>query len=90
MTEKLKIDTERIDDIPALMAQLDRMQGAAMLDDYFPPHGNWQGLSLGPVAAVWLTFTLSETNHRLSHGQPWVEALLTLAHEHGFALMYKD
>jgi len=39
---------------------------------------------------VWLTFILSETNHRLSHGQPWVEALLTLAHEHGFALMYKD
>ena len=78
MTEKLQINTERIDDIPVLMAQLDRMQGAAMLDDYCPTHGNWQGLSLGTVAAVWLTFILSEAKHRLSHVQPWAEARLKL------------
>lgn len=78
MTEKLTIETERIDDIPVLMAQVDRMQVAAMLDDYFPTHGNWQGLSLGTVAAVWLTFILSEANHRLSHVQGWAETRLTL------------
>jgi len=78
MTETLKIDTERIDDIPVLMAQLDKMQVATMLDDYFPTQGNWQGLSLGTVAAVWLTFILSEANHRLSHVQPWAEARLKL------------
>lgn len=78
MTEQLKIETERIDDIPVLIAQLERMQVGTMLDEYFPTHGNWQGLSLGTVATVWLTFMLSEANHRLSHVQPWAAARLTL------------
>lgn len=78
MTEKLTINTGRIDDIPVLLAQLDRMQVAAMLDEYFPTHGNWQGLSLGTVAAVWLTFILSEANHRLSHVQSWAETRLQI------------
>jgi hypothetical protein len=33
MTEELTINTERIDDIPILMAQLNRMQVGAMLDE---------------------------------------------------------
>lgn len=78
MTEELTINTERIDDIPILLAQLDRMEVGAMLDEYFPAHGNWQGLSLGTVATVWLTFILSEANHRLSHVQTWAAQRLTL------------
>lgn len=78
MTEKLTINTERIDDIRVLMAQGDRMQVAVLLDEYFPTPGNWQGLSLGRVAAVWLTFILSEANHRLSHVQAWAERRLKL------------
>lgn len=78
MTEELTINTERIDDIPILMAQLERMQVSAMLDEYFPTHGNWQGLSLGTVVTVWLTFILSEANHRLSHVQAWAEQRLAI------------
>ena len=78
MTEELTINTERIDDIPILLAQLDRMQVDPMVDEYFPTHGNWQGLSLGTVVTVWLTFILSEANHRLSHVQTWAAQRLTL------------
>jgi transposase len=78
MTEELTIKTERIDDIPILLAQLDRMQVGPMVDEYFPTHGNWQGLSLGTVVSVWLTFILSEANHRLSHVQAWAAQHLTL------------
>src|ERR1700741_4870333 len=78
MTEELTINTERIDDIPILLAQLDRMQVGPMVDAYFPTHGNWQGLSLGTVVTVWLTFILSEANHRLSHVQAWAGQGLTL------------
>jgi transposase len=60
------------------MAQLDRMQVSTMVDEYFPTHGNWQGLSLGTVVTVWLTFILSEANHRLSHVQAWAAQRLTL------------
>jgi transposase len=78
MTENLSITTERVDDIPLLLAQLERMQVAPLLDEHFPTHGNWQGLSLGTVASVWVTFILSEANHRLSQVEPWAAQRLTI------------
>jgi transposase len=77
MSENLIITTERADDIPLLLAQLERMQVAPLLDEHFPTHGNWQGLSLGTVASVWLSFILSEANHRLSQVEPWAAQRLT-------------
>jgi transposase len=73
MTEQLTLTHERGDDIPLLLAQLDRLQVAAVLDRCFPTPGNWQGLRLGQVVSVWLTFILSEANHRMSHVEPWAE-----------------
>jgi hypothetical protein len=71
MTEPLNITTERVDDIPLLLAQLDRMGVQPLLDEYFPTHGNWVGLSLGWVTVLWLTHSVSEANHRLNHVAPW-------------------
>lgn len=55
METPLTVMTERVDDIPLLLAPLQRMAVQPLLDDYFPTHGNWQGLSLGHVAVVWLS-----------------------------------
>jgi transposase len=71
MTETLNIMTERVDDIPLLLAQLERMGVQPLLDAHFPTHGNWVGLSLGWVTVLWLTHILSEADHRLNHVQPW-------------------
>ena len=71
MAERLSIISERVDDIPLVLAQLARMGIRALLDEYFPAHGNWVGLSLGWVAELWLTHILSEADHRLSHVEPW-------------------
>ncbi|MEI6069954.1 MAG: hypothetical protein WCP96_21695 [Methylococcaceae bacterium] len=57
---------ERPDDIPLLLAQMQKMDVAALLDEHFPTHGNWQGLSLGNVAVGWLAHILSEGDHRLN------------------------
>src|SRR5260221_9091997 len=73
--EPLKI--ERIDDVPVLLAQLERMQVANLLDRHFPTHGNWQGLSLGTVSVVWLSHVLSEGDHWLNHVEPWASGHLT-------------
>lgn len=79
MSEMPAVVSERVDDIPLLLAQMERMQIASLLDEQIRPHGNWQGLSHGHLAVVWLTFILSQANHRLSHLEPWVEQrLLTL------------
>src|SRR5712691_8964541 len=76
MTEHLTLKHERVDDLPLLLAQLDRMQVAKLLDGCFPTHGNGEGLSLGQVVSVWLAFILSEANHWLSHVEPWAERRL--------------
>src|SRR6266851_5161117 len=72
MNEIPIIITERVDDIPLLLEQMQRMGLPALLDHHFPPHGNWQGLSLGWVTTIWLSSILSRGDHRLVHVEPWV------------------
>ena len=67
---KGSLSTERIDDLPLLYSQIERMGIPELIDQYFPAHGNWQGLSFGKVLAVWLSHILSEEEHRLSYVQP--------------------
>lgn len=73
MTEPLTLTTERVDDSPLLLAQLERMGLQPLLDEHVPTHGNWVGLSLGWVSVLWLTHLLSEGDHRLNHVAPWVQ-----------------
>ena len=54
MSEELTVITERVDDMPLLLAEEKRMGLAQLLDEHFAPHGNWQGLSPGHTTAVWL------------------------------------
>lgn len=76
MTEQLTIISERVDDIPLLLAQLERMGVQPLLDEHFPTHGNWMGLSLGWVGVLWLTHLVSQADHRLNHVEPWAEQRL--------------
>jgi transposase len=70
LLETLQI--ERIDDLPLLLAHLQRMQVAPLLDQHFPTHGNWAGaLTFGDVATVWLAFIVSTGDHRLNQLQDW-------------------
>jgi transposase len=71
MTERPPIVNERVDDIPLLVAQMRRMELAALIDSYFVTHGNRQGLSLGWTTVVWLAHVLSQADHRLNQVQPW-------------------
>jgi transposase len=73
MNEELTIKTEQVDDFPVLIAQMEQLSVAELLDKNFAVHGNWQGLSLGWTGATWLGHILSEGDHRLNHVQPWVE-----------------
>src|SRR5881296_2737243 len=72
MNEIPNIITERVDDIPLLLEQMQRMSLPTLLDAHFPIHGNWQGLSLGWVSTIWLSSILSRGDHRLVHVEPWV------------------
>jgi transposase len=70
LLEKIRI--ERIDDLPLLLAQLQRMRVIRLLDQHFPTHGNWAGeLTFGEVVAVWLSYIVSTGDHRLNQLQDW-------------------
>jgi hypothetical protein len=63
--------TERVDDIPLLLEQMQRMNLPTLIDQHFPTHGNWQGLSLGWVSTIWLRAIFSRGDHRLVHVESW-------------------
>jgi transposase len=82
---------ERVDDIPLLLEQMQRMGLPTLLDIHFPTHGNWTGLSLGWVSTIWLSSMLSRGDHRMVHVEPWVaKRLWTLGVTTGQAVKRVD
>ena len=63
--------TERVDDIPLLLAELEKSNLSNILSAHFPDHGNWQGADGGMVTALFLTYILSCADHRTSHVETW-------------------
>jgi transposase len=91
MKEISPIITERVDDIPLLLKQMQRMGLPRLFDDHFPTHGNWTGLSLGWVSTIWLSSILSRGDHRMVHVEPWVaKRLWTLGATTGQAVTRVD
>ncbi|MGI8446953.1 MAG: IS1634 family transposase [Streptosporangiaceae bacterium] len=76
MNESVRITTERADDIPLLLAQMERMGVPRLMDEHFPAHGNWRGVSVGWVVTLWLSYILSRADHRLNQVQGWAEQRL--------------
>ena len=70
MNDIQHIFTERVDDIPMLLEQMQRMELPTLIDQHFPAHGNWKGLSLGWASTIWLSSILSQGDHRLTHVEP--------------------
>lgn len=91
MTDQLTVTSERVDDLPVLLAQQARMGVAELLDRHFPTHGNRQGLSLGGLTTLWLTHVLSEADHRLTQVRSWArQRLVTLRQCSGQAVTELD
>lgn len=71
--EELDVHIEPVEDIPVIIAKLERMKIQELVERHFVPHGNWRGCSVGELALVWLTYILTEGDHRLSYLQEWVK-----------------
>lgn len=66
------IESERVDDIPLLLAVLKQMGIIDIFNEQLKQHGNWEGLGGGYIIAVWLAYILSQGDHRKSYLQGWV------------------
>lgn len=71
MTETLTLITERVDDIPVLFEQMQKLEMAQQIDKHLSSHGNRKGLSYGVVACVWLTHIISQADHRMNQVRQW-------------------
>ncbi len=50
------------------------MEIASIIDqELAEPHGNRKGLSYGQLAVLFLTYVVSQSDHRLCAVEPWVE-----------------
>lgn len=74
----LEVQTERVDDIPLLMAQQQKMGIGKILDQVIKPHGNRRGLSVGEIIEIWLSYILSEGDHRMMVVEDWISSRLTV------------
>ena len=74
---EIEIENERIDDIPLLVRQQEKMGIGQVIDEVIPGHGNRRGLSIGQLVMGWLAFIVSESDHRLSFVEPWAAQRLS-------------
>ena len=71
MAETLTLIVERVDDIPLLLTQMQKLEMAQKIDKHLPAHGNRKGLSYGELACVWLTHIISQADHRMNQVRQW-------------------
>lgn len=92
MPEERHTTSERVDDLPLIVYWLLKMQVAQIIDTVLPkPHGNRQGLSFGQLAVLFLTYILTQYDHRMCSVEEWVRAhLQTLERATGWAIGDKE
>src|ERR1700757_2355178 len=74
-TQPIVVEQERIDDVPMLFGMMRRMRIAEIIDKHLGSHHLHQGLSNGDLAVGWITYILSESDHRKSAVQVWANNL---------------
>jgi len=62
--------------VPLLVHQQQRMGIPAVLDGVIRAHGNRKGLSIGWLTCLWLSFILSEADHRMIEMELWAAGQL--------------
>jgi transposase len=72
------IKTERIDDIPLLLHLQSKMGIGVEVSQVINVHGNREGMSIGALIMVWLSYILSQCDHRMSEVEEWAKGQMTM------------
>jgi transposase len=72
MNPPLNVTSERVDDIVLLLEVMKQMGLPKLLNEYLPRHWKQQGLDWGWVIVIWLSYILSEGDHRKVVVRSWV------------------
>jgi transposase len=66
-----KIVNEQVNDVPLLLGIMEEMGIRRHIDEEVTSHGNWQGISVGTAVEIWLSYVLTEQDHRLVGVRTW-------------------
>ena len=82
---------ERADSLPLILHWLLVMRVHEFIDVIWQPHGNWEGLSYGKLAVLFLAFILYTHTHRLSYVEDWsIKHRTTLEQVPGWPIRDKE
>jgi transposase len=73
--EALDVRTERVDDIPLLLAAMGKMGIQQVIDRHIPVQRHQRELSWGWTAVIWLAYILSEGDHRKVAVQGYIRGM---------------
>lgn len=73
--DELQIITERVDDIPLLIGTMIKTGLVEILDSHTPTHWKQRTLSWGWTAVIWLSYILSEGDHRKSSVEQYISRM---------------
>lgn len=65
------IRSEQVNDVPLLLGIMEDMGIRRLIDREVIAHGSWQGISLGTMAEIYLSYVLTEQDHRLVAVREW-------------------
>ena len=84
--------SERADDLPLIIHWLKQMEIASIIArELSQPHGNRKGLSYGQLSVLFLSYVVSQSDHRLCAVEAWVEKHhQTLEMATGWSIAVKD
>jgi len=70
--KECQVKTERIDDLILLLNVMKQIGLVEIINEHLPRHGNEKGLDWGRVAVIWLSYILSQGDHRKVKVREWV------------------
>jgi transposase len=87
MAQTLLLHHERVDDIPLIIGLAPKLHLAEVLDHHMGTHRLQRGLHNGQLAVGWLTYILSQADHRKSAVRDWANGIPhTLEHLLGYPI----
>jgi transposase len=68
-----QLHIERVDNLSIILHWLLKMQIQVIIDRIWYAHNNWQGLSYGQLAVLFVSYIIYQRSHRLSSMEKWVK-----------------
>jgi transposase len=78
MKTEAKVYTEKVDDVPLLLHLESEMGIGTIINEVVLRHGNREGISVGAQIMVWLSYIISQSDHRMCEVETWAQSQIKM------------